>query len=560
MMAPIKKPVGKKEMITMELKKEIVEKHERGLRVSDIARYYNKSTSTISTILKRKDEIRALEVAKGVTKVSKQRPRALEDVENLLLVWVNEKQLSGDSVTEASICEKAKALYADVVDKQPGASTDDFKASRGWYENFKKRSGIVVRQGEAVNSASEFASRFQEIVLTRCYLPQQVFNCDETSLFWKRMPRRTYLTAEESAVPGHKPMKDRLTLLLCANASGEFKVKPLLVYHSENPRAFKKCKVQKSEMSVMWKSNSNARLIRVFFVEWVNKVFGPAVKQYLLENNLPLKALLIMDSDPAHVPDLEDYLPEEFNFINFMILPASTTSLLQPMNQGIISDFKIRYTKELFQHCFDATEGITLREYWKNQFHIVKCLKVIDKAWEGITKKVINSAWGKLWPECVLDTKEQDLPVIQDILSLGKNMGLEVNEEDVQELVKEHRHEPTLEELMDLHLEQQQEATLESSVEEEEGPTSDEIREVCEKWEMVRHFVEKHHPNKATVLPATREFNDVAMSHFREVLRRRQTISSVSVMMEMKTDDITIEAAECNDYFSIEQCNDLPQS
>ena len=30
-------------------------------------------------------------------------------------------------------------------------------------------------------------------------------------------------------------MNDMLTLLMCGNASGDFKVKPLLVYHSDNP-------------------------------------------------------------------------------------------------------------------------------------------------------------------------------------------------------------------------------------------------------------------------------------------------------------------------------------
>jgi len=101
---------------------------------------------------------------------------------------------------------------------------------------------------------------------------------DETGLFWKKMPRRTYITREEKSMPGHKPMKDRLTLLLCGNASGDFKVKPLLIYHSENPRAFKANNVIKGRLPVIWRSNTKAWLTRQICTEWVHEVFGPVVK------------------------------------------------------------------------------------------------------------------------------------------------------------------------------------------------------------------------------------------------------------------------------------------
>ncbi|GLV40841.1 hypothetical protein CBL_10016 [Carabus blaptoides fortunei] len=221
-------------------------------------------------------------------------------------------------------------IHANLLKIKAGTSQESavFKASHGWFDNFKKRPGIhcVVRHGKGANAdkdaAKDFVKEFGKFVETE-------------GLFWKKMPNRTYITQEEKALPGHKPMKNRLTLLFCGNASEDCKLKPLLIYHSENPRAFKKHNVQKTQLPVMWRSSSKAWVTREYFSEWFNVVFGPSVKSYLEETSLLLKALLIMDNAPAHPPSLQDYMLPEFDFITVKFLPPNTTPPIQPMDQQL---------------------------------------------------------------------------------------------------------------------------------------------------------------------------------------------------------------------------------
>lgn len=525
--------------ITIDTKKEIIAKYESGVRVSNLAKEYEMAKSTISTILKKKDALKKADVSKGVTKLTKQRSQVLEEVEKLLLIWINEKRLKGDSISEALICAKALELHQHLLSNQPSRSDTnimEFKASRGWFEKFRRRTGIhsVLRHGEAASSdhkaAEKYVEDFGKFVDLEGYAPDQVFNCDETGLFWKKMPKRTYITKEEKLLPGHKPMKDRLTLLLCANASGDFKIKPLLVYHSENPRVFKSNKVIKNRLPVMWRSNSRAWVTRIYFREWLNDVFAPSVKTYLEEKNLPLKCVLLMDNAPAHPPNVEEDLDPTYNFIKIKFLPPNTTPLLQPMDQQVISNFKKAYMKALFSRCFQVTNDtdLTLRDFWKNHFNIVHCIDFIDKAWNNVSCRTLQSAWRKLWPASVPDRHfegfEEEADAVHDIVSIGKSMELEIDENDVIELLQDHNQELTAEELMELQLEQVKAVEEEYLVGEQEVPDAStvEIKDICNKWSEVQAFIEKYHPDKTVTSRAVEILNDNVMEHFRKILQQRK--------------------------------------
>ncbi|XP_023213594.1 uncharacterized protein LOC111616408 [Centruroides sculpturatus] len=88
------------------LKKEIIAKYENGIRVSNITKKYNV----------------AAKVAKGVNVISKQRSKVLDEVEKLLLIWINEKQLAVDSEMDLSLrC----LLLMDNVPSHPPNLEDD---------------------------------------------------------------------------------------------------------------------------------------------------------------------------------------------------------------------------------------------------------------------------------------------------------------------------------------------------------------------------------------------------------------------------------------------------
>ena len=150
---------------------------------------------------------------------------------------------------------------------------ENFTASRGWSERFKRHRNLhsVKITGETASAdmqaADEFSINLQAITERRNYPTRLVFNGDETGLFWKRMPSRTFIASEEKSASGFKAAKDRLTLLLGGNATAHFKLKPLFVYHSKTPQAMKGfCK---TTLPVIWRSNRKAWMTRDIFSDLV---------------------------------------------------------------------------------------------------------------------------------------------------------------------------------------------------------------------------------------------------------------------------------------------------
>ncbi|GBO05028.1 Tigger transposable element-derived protein 4 [Araneus ventricosus] len=103
---------------------------------------------------------------------------------------------------------------------------EHFKGSNGWLESFKNKHKIVLRKlfSEKASIPESVCEEWIKDIpaLVKGYEPKNIFNADETGLFYKCLPDKTTMFKDEE-YRGGKQSKVRLTVLLAANEDGSEK-------------------------------------------------------------------------------------------------------------------------------------------------------------------------------------------------------------------------------------------------------------------------------------------------------------------------------------------------
>jgi len=159
-------------------------------------------------------------------------------------------------------------------------------------------------QGEKASADASAAEEFKRNLfnLISSYSLDQIFNCDETGLYYRLLSQKALAGSFEKRADGRKKLKDHVTVNVCANITGSIKLPLLLIGKAAHPRCFRG--INMASLPVTYMNQQNAWVDTTIFSLWFQNHFVPFVQKKLQVMKLPKKALLILDNCSAH-PDEE---------------------------------------------------------------------------------------------------------------------------------------------------------------------------------------------------------------------------------------------------------------
>lgn len=275
---------GKRKILTLEQKVAALKDLDAGLSCRAVGLKYDCGKTQIASLKVAKVEIlQKWESGSRVDqKYLKRRKTVYDDLNNLVWDWFCAARAKDLPVSGRLIVEMGHT---------------DFAASNGWLISWQRRHNVKFGTlcGESAEVSEETCQDWMKRIpqLTAGYGLKDIYNADETGLYYRALPNRSMVVAGDPR-RGTKTSKERLTVLLACSASGD-KLKPLVIGKAENPRCFRG--LDKSLLPVTYRSNKKAWMTSTLFQEWLDRLNA---KMKIQKRSI----LLFVDNCAAH-PDVE---------------------------------------------------------------------------------------------------------------------------------------------------------------------------------------------------------------------------------------------------------------
>lgn len=342
-----------------------------------VAKKFAVSTSQVSRLVKGKVEILQQFENNGNPNRKRQRAGKNEEVGNALFLWFRQKLSQGARISGPMLKQKAADLAA--------AEGTDFMPSDGWLSRWKARHNVVFKKEEGERQDSDWSAAldWKRKILPQIldsYSPNDIFNADESGLFFRDFPEKGHcLKGEELA--GSKKAKDRITALLCANMSGSERRPLLIIGNSKQPCCFPK---DLNRLPVDYASSKKAWMTGQLFQQWLQKW-----DKSLRTRNRHI--CLLVDNCSAHPSDIR------LTNINLKFLPFNTTSVMQPMGMGVIKNWKAHYKSRLNRRMITALDA----DPEKKAKDVSKSITLLDvlylakESWNAVSSQTILNCFRK---------------------------------------------------------------------------------------------------------------------------------------------------------------------
>lgn len=405
----------------------VLKRLDRGEKQSKIVQELGLSKSQVSRIYCDRVKLKKIEQDKSVPLKSKLALAKAKhpELDDAIFKWfVHIQHPSGKC--------KPLPLTRDLIKKralQEGKrlNINDFRASDGWFRNWRWRLGIgksVRLHGEAgdvnLEEAEQEMSALRQRLKDGGYKEDNIFNMDETGLFYRCLPNRSYVfnaTDVRQHGKGTKAMqaKDRISLVFCVNATGTCKVDPLIIGTAKTPHCFRgqKCPLPYIDQARGWVDKPRYR-------HWWFNVFLPAIR-----NHTEDKVALLMDSCSGRDKECIDPTGQ----VDCFYFPVNTTSIFQPLDQGIISVIKTRYKSLMLAKMVAASDNYEELQRiaqtagngrrglkYGCPAHVMDAAILIDECWKELPETTITGCWrrAKCLPEfespaAISDNENQSL-------------------------------------------------------------------------------------------------------------------------------------------------------
>lgn len=260
-------------------------------------------------------------------------------------------------------------------------------------EFFLSRNNITFKalSGESAQidcqAAADWKSKVEDLL--KNYAPKDRFNCDETGLFYRQIPRKSFVRKGNPS-KGCKLAKQRISVLFCCSSTGE-KLKPLVIGNAMRPRIFKKEGVTVETLPVIWKSNKKAWMTSEIFEEWLATVNTQMRKA-------KRKIVIVMDNATSHT------CSRKLSNVAVEFLPPNLTCEIQPLDQGIIKAVKSIYRKKMLLFLVTSAECSNSQNDFFKSITVLHAIRWIYAAWENISPQTIR----KCFRRCGFSLQEEE--------------------------------------------------------------------------------------------------------------------------------------------------------